>query len=454
MPTRLLTRRAVLKAAALTPPAIAASSLATPFVSGAYAAGSLSMGTWDHWVPGASQNLQKICQEWAAKEKVDLKVDLITSNGDKDLLTLMAEGQAKSGHDIMGLRTWYVASQEQNFVPVDDIVDPLLKKYGKIATSAEYCGKIGGRWLAVPTAYGSTSLPPVARIDYFKDFAGLDVQKMYPGPGVEPDKELVDSWTWEKFAEVAEKCSKGGHPFGFGLSTCTDAINVAGSVMAAYGAEMVDSKGNITVKSDAMRQVLDWYKRMSKALPDSVYAYDNASNNKEMVSGKAALIMNPPSAYAVAVRDKPDLAKQMWHFSSPKGPKGRFDPASYYFWGIWNFGKNIPAAKSLLTYLAERDIQEKLVAASSGFDLPSFESFMDFKVWEEVEPPKYTVYNLPPRGDVIPHLTGYPAPLKIGTQMWAQATMMKMIAQHTQSGKSVNDSIAWAESEIEGFMRS
>ncbi len=145
--------------------------------------------------------------------------------------------------------------------------------------------------------------------------------------------------------DVAEKCSKGGHPFGFGLSTCTDAINVAGSVMAAYGAEMVDSKGNITVKTDAMRQVLDWYKRLSKTLPDSVYAYDNASNNKEMVSGKAALIMNPPSAYAVAVRDKPEIAKQMWHFSSPKGPKGRFDPASYYFWGIWNFSKEHPGGE-------------------------------------------------------------------------------------------------------------
>src|SRR6185436_651286 len=129
----LLTRRAVLKTAALAPPAFAASSLAAPFVRGAYAAGKLSMGTWDHWVPGASQVLQKMCAEWAAKEKVELTVDLITSNGDKDLLTLMAEGQAKVGHDIMGLRTWYVYSQVERFVPVDDIVEPLLKKYGEIA---------------------------------------------------------------------------------------------------------------------------------------------------------------------------------------------------------------------------------------------------------------------------------------------------------------------------------
>jgi ABC-type glycerol-3-phosphate transport system substrate-binding protein len=451
MRTTLVTRRSVLKNAALAP---LAGALSTPFVHGAFAAGKLSMGTWDHWVPGASQVLEKICNEWAEKEKVELTFDLITSNGDKDLLTLMSEGQAKSGHDIMGLRTWYVNAQVDKFVPVDDVVEPLLKKYGKIDMATEYCAKIDGHWLAVPTCYGSSSLPPCARIDLFKQFVGLDLQRMYPGPDAAPDQELVNNWTWETFLTAAEKCSKGGYPFGLGLSTCTDAINMAGVVLAAYGAELVNAKGDITVRSDATRQVLEWFKRLAKTMPDRVYAYDNASNNKELISGKAALIMNPPSAYAVAVRDAPKVAEQLWTFSSPKGPKGRFDPTGSYYWGIWNFSKNVPAAKSLLAYLTQREIQEKLVNASSGFDIPPFASFMDFKAWELVEPPKYTVYNFPPRRDVIPHLTGYPAPLKIGTQIYAQATTMKMIAQVTQNGTSINDSMAWAESEIEGFMRS
>ena len=38
--------------------------------------------------------------------------------------------------------------------------------------------------------------------------------------------------------------------------------------------------------------------------------------------------------------------------------------------------------------------------------------------------------------------------------MFAQATIMKMIAQCTQSGKSIEAAMNWAESEIEGFMRS
>src|SRR5438477_10306281 len=113
-----VTRRTLLKTAALATPAFAAGSLTAPFVRGAYAAGKLSVGAWDHWVPGASQVLQKLAKEWADKEKVELTVDLITSNGDKDLITLMSEGQAKSGHDIMGLRLWYVSAQAQNFVTV------------------------------------------------------------------------------------------------------------------------------------------------------------------------------------------------------------------------------------------------------------------------------------------------------------------------------------------------
>ena len=74
MATKPLTRRSVLKTAAFAPAAVA---LSAPFVHGAFAAGTLSMGTWDHWVPGASQALEKIVKEWAQREKVELKFDLI-----------------------------------------------------------------------------------------------------------------------------------------------------------------------------------------------------------------------------------------------------------------------------------------------------------------------------------------------------------------------------------------
>ena len=100
-----LTRRQFMAASTATSVGL----IAAPYVRGANAAGSLTIGLWDHWVPGANESRPTIIKEWADKEKVDVKVDYITSQGNKLLLTLAAEAQAKSGHDIMEFTNWEAA---------------------------------------------------------------------------------------------------------------------------------------------------------------------------------------------------------------------------------------------------------------------------------------------------------------------------------------------------------
>src|SRR5690349_10544225 len=95
---KTITRRRVLGTAAG-----ATALAAVPFVRGAHAAGKLSVAFWDHWVPGANDTMKKLCQQWADKEKVDLNVDFVTSQGDKIMLTAAAEAQARSGHDMITL---------------------------------------------------------------------------------------------------------------------------------------------------------------------------------------------------------------------------------------------------------------------------------------------------------------------------------------------------------------
>src|SRR5262249_24162159 len=292
--------------------------------------------------------------------------------------------------------------------------------------------------IGVPTCYGSSALPPCARIDRFKEYVGLDVTEMYPPPGRERNQGLIDNWTWEYFLTAAEKCSKAGYPFGLTMSTATDGVNTNDSIFASHGVRLVDVEGNITVRSDGTRQMLEYFRRLTQFLPESVFAWDNASNNKFLISGQGSLIMNPPSAWAVAVRDAPKVAEQLWTFSSPMGPKGRFDPCSFGFWGIWSFSPNAAAAKSLLTHLSTRSSVEKLVAGSHGVDIPPYEKLRDFKTWEEEKPPAGTLYNYPPRRDVTALLAGYPAPTGLGAQMFAQGTICKMVAQCTQQGKSID----------------
>ena len=442
-----LTRRSVLQTGAA-----ATTLLAAPFVRGARAAGSLSVGFWDHWVPGANAPLEKLCREWAEKEKVDIKIDFITSNGDKDLLTAAAEAQAKAGHDIIGLIAWYTPSYVDSLEPVDDVMAELIKQNGKVAAGAEYLGRAKNRWVAVPTSFGSTVSPPCGRIDLLREHVGLDVTKMYP-PGAPPDKELEAAWTWEFFTQAAEKCMKAGFPFGMPLSTTSDAVQWVGAVFNSHGVQLIDEKGKITVNSDATSGVLEWFKKTAPFFPPSVYAWDDASNNKALISGQSALIFNAPSAWAVAKRDAPKVAEQLWTFPPPKGPKGRHVSGRYRYWGIWNFSQNKAAAKNLLLHLSSADSVKTLLAASQGFDIPPFEKLSDSPVWAEAAPPKGTLYHFPPKGEVIVSIAGAPAPANIGVQIYSQGTMSKMIAQVTQQGKSVKDAIAWAEQELEGYMR-
>ena len=429
--------------------AASAAFVAAPFVRGAHAAGKLSMAMWDHWVPNANNATKALIDEWAAKEKVDVSVDFITSQGNKLLLTGAAESQAKSGHDVFAFSTWLPSRYSDQLVSMNDVMEPLIKQNGAVNETVEYLGKIDGKWVGVPATVGSQIKGPCSRIDYMKQFAGIDVQAMYPAGS--PPK--ADAWTFDAFLKAAEACHKAGHPFGIGLGTTADNVDTAGAIFHGFGAQLVNAKGDITVKSDPVRQALDFYKRLFAFLPPDVPAWDDASNNKFLVSGQASLIMNPPSAWAVAKRDAPKVAEQCWTHGFAAGPKGRYAPFVPYFWSIWNFSKNQAAAKSLIVHLSQPSSAEKMVEASGGYDLPSFANLTTFKTWAEEGPPKGTLYHYPnPYQHQILSIAGAPAPHKIGEQVYVQAIQTQMVVRYCK-GEAMDKTLDWAAREIEGFSR-
>jgi len=418
-----MTRRAAIKTAAFATTAL----IAAPYVRGAHAAGKLSVGFWDHWVPGANKASEELCKEWGAKNKVEVSIDYITSQGNKNLLTIAAEAQAQSGHDIFAFPSWQPHDHANRLEPVDDIMAELIKINGKVDSTVEYLARTGGHWAAIPACVGSQIKGPCSRIDLMKQLAGIDVVAMYPAGS--PPK--ADAWTLDAMLKAAEACHKGGHPFGIGLGQTEDNVDTAGAIFQSFGAHLVDAKGNITVKSDPVRRSLEYYKKLSQWLPPDAPAWDNASNNKYLVSGKGALIMNPPSAWAVAKRDAPQVAEQCWTHGFPAGPKGRYAPFVPFFWGIWNFSKNIPAAKSLLVHLSQPASIEKMVVASGGYDLPSFEKLTTLKVWAEAEPPKGTLYHYPnPYNHQILSVAAAPAPHKIAEQINTANLQCQMAVRH------------------------
>src|SRR2546426_5128541 len=160
MSRRQFTRRRFLATTA----AASAVAIGAPYVRTSRAAGRLSVGFWDHWVPGANDTLTAICQEWAKKENVELKIDYITSQGNKIMMTATAESQAQSGHDILQFLAWYPLSLAKSLEPLDDVMGGLLKQNGKVSSAIEYLGRSEGHWLGGPAGGGAHGEEAPARI--------------------------------------------------------------------------------------------------------------------------------------------------------------------------------------------------------------------------------------------------------------------------------------------------
>jgi ABC-type glycerol-3-phosphate transport system substrate-binding protein len=440
-------RRTALKLGAAT------AALPLVHIRTAGAAGKVSIGFWDHWVPGGNDVMQKQVDAWAEKNKVEAHVDFITSTGNKLQLTGAAEAQARTGHDALAFFNWDVFNVADSLEPIDDVMGRLVAKIGAVDPICEYLAKAKGQWVAVPTSSGTQTKPPCARIGWFKQH-GLDVQAMYP-----VSKEhtgLSDGWTWDAFTKYAELAQKDGLTFGLGMGGGgnTDATDTHGALFKSFGATLIDEKGNVQLKSDAMRQCLEFAQKMVKFYPADAVSYDDASNNRALISGKSALIFNPPSAWAVAKRDAPQVAADCWTFPAPAGPKGRFIPTLSYFWGVYKFSSNKPAAKELIEYLMQPEQVEPRCVATEGYDLPPYAGLLDFKVWENVEPPKGTVYNYPnrPWHNQQPSLAAAEAAPEIAVQIYNRAIHNQMMAR-LKEGQTIPQVIAWAQDELEGFAR-
>lgn len=433
---------------------LAAASSALPLVhlQTARAAGALKLAFWDHWVPAANPVMQKLVAQWGAKNHVDVSLDLLSSGSanSKLPLTQAAEALSGTGHDVMAFATWDVQHYHEHLTPIDDVMEGQLKTYGSIDPVSEYLAKVNGHWMAMPTSVGSQYKPSCARLSFFKK-QGYDVQQWYPNkPG---NAATADPWTYDLVAKLAPAAKSSGLTFGLGLGQTSDSVDWTGALLRAYGAVLVDAKGNSQIKSDPVRQVLEYMQKLYKDLPDDAVSYDDASNNKALISGKSALIFNPPSAWWVARRDAMQVAQDCWTFPNPSGPKGRVIPYLPYFWGIWSFSSNKTAAKELLTWLQQKEQVETLTNASVGYDISPFNSLHGFTVWSTEKPPTGTIYNYPQRPwfDAVSNISGYPAPPDIATQLYSNATFNVMIVKLTKQGQSMQDVLDWGERQVTNY---
>jgi ABC-type glycerol-3-phosphate transport system substrate-binding protein len=443
-----VSRRAVLAGGA----ALGVGALAAPHVRAQGKGGTLSIALSQHWVPAVDAVQRKIVADWAAKNNVTVNVDFIGSSG-PSITVPAGEVRARSGHDLIELSMWQFAQYKTSLEPLDDVIAMLTKTHGPVIPGGEYALKHDGAWRGVPATQTHTKCME-SRLDLWKQHCGVDLAELFPaGPR---DQGRIDrEWTYEKFLGHAKKLAAAGVPFAHPISGVSnaDANEWIGPVFSSFGAEFITAEGHIAVNSDAVREALAFFKELAQYMPADIYSWDDAGNNRWLLSGRGAGIVNPPSVWAGALKDVPDIAKQLWHHDVPRGPKGRYRGLLVHGYGVWNFGKNKSAAKDLVLWLADKPQFARSTETSNGYDIPLIESYSDNPVWQEAGPPRGTIYNYPVRGDEKLVVCGYPAPADVASRFYSDKFLSNFVGRVTQAGNTINDTITWAESELQSYLR-
>ena len=201
--------------------------------------------------------------------------------------------------------------------------------------------------------------------------------------------------------------------------------------------------------------MLEFAQRLVKFYPDDAVSYDDASNNRALISGKSALIFNPPSAWAVAKRDAPPGCGGLLDVPGAEGAERAVCADPELLLGRLQLQQEQDRGEGVDRIPDAAASGARSAATSTdGLDIPPYANMVDFKIWEEVEPPKGTVYNYPirPWHDQKPSLTASEAAPDVAVQIYNRAIHNQMLAR-LKDGQTIPQVIAWAQDELEGFVR-
>lgn len=308
---------------------------------------------WSHFVPAYDEWFDnEYTKAWGQENGMEVIVDHISFA--ELQARAAAEVAAQSGHDLFGFLS-PPAAFEPEVIDHGDVVERAEQAAGPMTDLArrstfnpktgKYYG-LSDNWVPDPIHW---------RKDLFEQVE----------PGSTPD-------TWEDILRVGRKLKEIGHPVGIGISQDIDANMALRAIMYSYGASVQDEDANVVINTPETVEAVKYGAALFKeAMTPEVLAWDAASNNRFILSGKGSVILNAISAIRTAEKQNPDLAKNIWLWKTPAGPVRRMGLEHVMgVYVIWKFAENIEGASKFLVDLVANYGQAFL--KSEFYNFPSF----------------------------------------------------------------------------------
>ena len=390
---------------------------------------------WSHFVPAYDKWFDQFVKDWGAANRVNATVDHIPHL--EIPARMAAEVSAKTGHDLFGING---AGGPHLYRGVTVDMSPLMaeleKKYGKVGTV--------GRSLAYDTEMRRWTAFP----DYYIAFPGLYRKDLWDEIGMKPE-------TWEDVRVGGAKLKAKGHPVGIGLAHHQDANSSWRSVLWSYGGALQDKSAHgVTISSKETLEAIKFAVALYKdAMTNEVLSWDDASNNRYLQSGRACYIHNPISAYRSIQQSNAGLADKIYVWKTPGGPVRRLAACAPNSYIVWQFARNIDAAKEFLRYYSAN--WKDAFVASTGYNQPVFERIvpkpMPILSDDPTSHPRDKLKVLETT-DEWHDIYGYPGPDTPAIDEVANNYIIPDMMANAATGKMTpEEAMKWADTEIKAI---
>ena len=378
-----------------------------------------------------AQNLFKQqVEDWGKMAGVTATADFLNW---PDLQPKIAAAIQAGGVDVCDLWSTWNHLYKDNLVDLTEEAEEVGRRGGGYEAYVLNSGKVGDRWLGIPHGYSNDSVN--YRISWFRE----------AGVANADDGNKLDM-SWDEYHAVAKKCKAAGHPFGqaFGHST-GDPPSFAYPYMWAHGAMEVDKDGKTVVFNnpefvDAMRKFIQAWK---DGYDETGTSWDDSNNNRAFLSGQIAATFNGSSIYFAAKKDKPEIAQDMHHMLTPKGPAGRFYWLETRTMAILKNSNNIAAAKEFLKWWFQDEQFLPWWRIQEGYQLQHVKKLENDPMW--FKDPKMAPFREQPK---YGRNVGYAGPPNEKASMaWSRYIVVDTYARAVQSGDA-KAAVEWGADQL------
>ena len=387
----------------------------------------LTILSFNHFVPQSDEELRRQAGVFGQQQKVKVTVDTIA--GLQLPAKLSAEIETHAGHDVVALPRSSPYLYKHQLVTLDALAEELGARDGGWYDFCRDYTYVDGAWKALYWLW--ISFPGSYNKRYF-DEAGLAA----------PD-------TWDDLLKAGRVLKPRGHPVGIAISQTSDANSSFWAIMWSFGGKVLEADGKtLAMQTPQMEATLEYYRALyTEAMENEVLSWDDASNNRCLISGKCCWIHNPTSAYETARTRHMPIHEDVYFHATPAGPAGRYWGVEGVSLGIWNFSKQVELGKDFLRFLYGRENFNAWITASFGYNQPPLRYYESNPVWRQN--PKTALL---PKEAEYARARGWPAKPNEFIQLIENNYILPNMAAKAATGASINEAIRWGEEQVRKVM--